>query len=115
MIALAAILVIAGCGLLILAALPVRMRIGRRATLMSLGGTLAFFGGSAYVQAVAAKPVPLGSLICVNAIGVFMAVVVRILFAWRLRRNKRDWETRWKHILPKGPIVELFKRYHDID
>lgn len=112
---LGVILILVGGASLLVAALPIRMSIERRATLMAIAFPMVFVGMIIFFQAIAPAPLNSGSLVCAGAISIILAVIVRIGMVWRLKRNRRDWETKWRYVLPKGLLTDLFKRYHDID
>lgn len=103
-----------GFALATAAALPIRMTIGLRTALFPLSAPLMSVGSSMWMEATGSAPRP-GAVVCGGALGLFVAVMIKVLMSWRLRRGRRDWETKYKYIMPKRPLAEMFKRYHDID
>ena len=113
---LGGIIVVAGVTMLLVAGLPIRMRIEKRATLIAASVPVMFLGGVLFSEAVAPScPEDKWSWLAGLAVMLTTAVLARELLVWRMKRDRRNWETRWRHVVRPRLIADLFKRYYDID
>ena len=99
----------------IVAVLPIRMSIHLRATMFSSVLVVGFAG--AMIHGEVFEPVPVGMENI--AFGIFImalvSVMARILLIQRLSCNIQDWESSWRHVMREGLLMDLFKKYHDLD